>query len=29
MKRLLNHEEGREVTLGYEILKITYDQVIF
>lgn len=29
MKRLLNHEEARQVTLGYEILKITYDKVIF
>lgn len=29
MKRLINNEEGRQVHLGYEILRITYDQVIF
>ncbi|NLC96899.1 MAG: LacI family transcriptional regulator [Erysipelotrichaceae bacterium] len=29
MKRLMSHETGRQVLLDYEILRITYEQVIF
>ncbi len=29
MKKLMNHEQGRQLLLGYEILSISYESVIF